>query len=71
MQKINLVIDVDAEDEEVSSQQPFTISSETVEDITIEDDDEEDVQNKRETEVTKSEKETFAKQKITQKKIAL
>ena len=47
MQKIDLVIDVDAEDEEVSSQQPFTISSETVEEITIEDDDdEEDVKNK-------------------------
>ena len=44
-QKINLVIDVDPEDEEVSSQQPFTITSETVEEITIED-DEEDVQNK-------------------------
>ena len=36
---------VDAEDEKVSSQEPFTISSETVEEITIED-DEEDVKKK-------------------------
>ena len=46
MQEIDMVIDVDPEDKEVSSQQPFTISSETVEEITIED-DEEDVQNKQ------------------------